>query len=104
MARATVADPGRTDITRRGPFAPKQLFQARDFSLGKNDKFSPLLIDVKELVDVQNFTYDQKGTLQKRKGFVKRFVANFNAAAVRGLFNYRKENGNSYLIAAAGDQ
>lgn len=84
----------------RSPFAPKKFLTLVDFSGGKNDKFSPLLLSDNELVDVQNFTYDQKGTLTKRKGFVKHYATPFGTGPVKGLYNYRKEDGTSRLIIA----
>jgi hypothetical protein len=88
-----VADPSRKPV-----FAKKLTVRFNDFSGGMNDKFSPLLLADNEVSLIQNFTYDEKGTLMKRKGYLRHYAADFGAGPVLGLYNYRKEDGTSRLI------
>lgn len=69
-----------------------------DFSGGKNDKFNPLLLADNEVSDIQNFHFDQKGTLKKRNGYTKHYATTFGVGPVLGLYNYRKEDGTSRLV------
>jgi hypothetical protein len=85
-------------------FAKTRPVSLRDFSGGMNNKTAPHLLAANELADVRNFHYDEKGTLTKRTGYAKRYAAAFATGPVRGLFNYRKEDGSSYLVAAADDK
>lgn len=88
----------------KSPFAKKLVLHLTDFSGGKNDKFNPLLLGENELSDIQNMNYDEKGTLQKRNGYTARYASNFATGPVRGLTNYRKEDGTSRLVMAADDK
>jgi hypothetical protein len=86
------------------PFAKRQLKREVEFDGGLNDKVAPELIDDKEVAAIQNFNMLEKGTLQKRHGFTKRFASTFATGPVRGLVNYRKENGTSRLVFGADDK
>jgi hypothetical protein len=88
----------------RSPFGKKAAKKLIDFSGGLNNKFSPLLIDDKELQDIQNFNYDEKGALTKRKGFLAHYAATFNSSPARDSYNYRKQDGTSRLVLAASDK
>lgn len=85
-------------------FSRPQSVSLASFAGGLNNKHSPLLLKNDELADIQNFNYDQRGTLVKRTGYSARYTAPFAAGAVRGLYNYRKEDGSSYLLMAAEDK
>lgn len=87
--------------TTRAPFAKRQLLRFLDFSGGMNDKVSPLLLADNEAVAIQNMHMLEKGTLKKRHGYTKRFASAFATGPVRGLTNYRKENGTSRLVFGA---
>lgn len=89
--------------SKRSPFAKKNVVSLKDFSLGLNNQVSPYLIDDKELADVQNFHFDERGTLTKRMGYAARYGSAFATNAVRGLYNFRLSNGTSFLLAAADD-
>lgn len=86
---------------QKAPFAARKLTRFVDYSGGKNDKVSPLLIEDNEAADIQNMNMLEKGSLQKRHGYTKRFAAAFGTGPVRGLYNYRKENGLSRLVFAS---
>mgnify|MGYP001560333163 CR=1 FL=1 len=88
-------------IPTKVPFAKKQVVGLRDFSLGLNNKISPLLLDAKELQDIQNFNYDEKGSLKKRKGYVHRYAAIFDTSPARDMYNYRRQDGTSRMVLAA---
>ena len=90
--------------SKRSPFAKKNIVSLKDFSLGLNNQVSAYLIDDKELADVQNFHYDERGTLTKRMGYAARYGSAFATNAVRGLYNFRLSNGTSFLLAAADDK
>lgn len=79
-------------------FGKKNTIRFNDFSGGLNNKFSPLLLAPNELSDVQNFTYDEKGTLQKRKGYVRHYATAFGTGPIMGMTNYRKEDGTSRMV------
>lgn len=87
--------------TQKAPFARRKLLSFVDFSGGMNDKVSPLLLENNEAAAIQNMNMLEKGTLQKRHGYTKRFASTFAAGPVRGLTNYRKENGTSRLVFGA---
>lgn len=80
------------------PFAKRQLKREIQFDGGLNDKVAPELVDDKEVVAIQNLNMLEKGTLQKRHGYTRRFASTFGSGPVRGLYNYRKENGLSRLV------
>lgn len=88
----------------KAPFAKRQLRRFQDFSGGLNDKVSPLLIEDNEVAAIQNMNYLEKGTVQKRHGYTKRYASTFATGPVRGLWNYRKEDGTSRLVIAADDK
>lgn len=90
--------PIRRIDTSKIPFAPRKLLRFVDFSGGMNDKVSPLLLEDNEAAAIQNMNMLEKGTLQKRHGYTKRFGSAFGTGPVRGLTNYRKENGTSRLV------
>lgn len=94
----------QAQVNKKSPFAKKIVKHLVDFSGGKNDKFNPLLLADNELTDVQNMNYDEKGTLQKRNGYTARYASTFATGPVRGLVNYRKEDGTSRLVIAADDK
>ena len=94
----------QSQVNKKSPFAKKIVKHLVDFSGGKNDKFNPLLLADNELSDVQNMNYDEKGTLQKRNGYTARYASTFATGPVRGLVNYRKEDGTSRLVIAADDK
>ena len=96
--------PGFAAPTKKLPFGKSSLKQIRDLSGGLNNKFSPLLIEDTELQVMENFHLDQKGTLQQRLGFAKHYAATFATGPVRGLYNYRKDDGTSRLVIAADDK
>lgn len=91
-------------IPAKPPFAPKRVARLADFSLGLNNKFSSLTIDPKELQDISNFNYDEKGALKKRKGYTKHYAASFDSMPARDAVNYRKQDGTSRLVIAANDK
>ena len=91
-------------VPKKSPFAPKKIKHLVDFSLGLNNRYSPLLIDDKEVQDIQNFNYDEKGALTKRKGYVKHYATSFATGPVRDMVNYRKQDGTSRLVLAADDK
>lgn len=91
-------------VSGKVQFAKRQLQRFIDFSGGKNDKFSPYLLADTEVADIQNFTFDEKGTLEKRRGIVKRYPAAVANGPIRGMHNYRKEDGSSFLIFGADDK
>jgi len=86
------------------PFAPKKVVSLREFSLGLNDKFSALLIDPKEVQAIQNFNYDEKGALTKRKGYLAHYATAFASGPARDMTNYRKQDGTSRMVIAADDK
>lgn len=86
---------------QKAPFAKRQLLRFTDFSGGMNDKVSPLLLGDNEAIAIQNMNMLENGTLKKRHGYTKRFASTFATGPVRGLTNYRKENGTSRLVFAA---
>lgn len=110
MARASLAGliPRSTQLTGSRNAAPhfskRAVQRVQDFSGGLNNKFAPQLIADNEISDVQNMNLDQKGTLQKRLGIAAHYTGAFATGPVRGLFNYRKEDGSSRLIIAADDK
>jgi hypothetical protein len=81
-------------------FAKRGLTRLVDFRKGLNNRVSPVLIEDEEVADIQNFTYEQAGTLTRRGGYTRRFPSSFGDGPVRGLYNYRTENGRSYLVFA----
>lgn len=87
--------------SQKAPFAKRKLLSFVDFSGGMNDKVSPLLLEDNEAAAIQNMNMLEKGTLQKRHGYTKRFASTFATGPVRGLTNYRKENGTSRLVFGA---
>jgi len=87
-------------VKQEKPLAKRLL----DFSGGLNNKFSPFLISDTEVSDIQNMHFDEKGTLQKRKGCAKHYASAFATGAVRGIYNYRKDDGTSRLLIAADDK
>lgn len=91
-------------VAVKSPFQKRKTKKFENLSKGLNNKFAATLIEDEELADVQNFNFDEKGTLTQRKGYIKHYAANFATGGVRGLFNYRKENGQSILIMAADDK
>jgi len=88
----------------KSPFVKPNLTQLQDSSGGLNNKVAPYLLEDNELSDVQNFHFDEKGTLTKRKGCRARYASNFDSGGVRGLVNYRKEDGTTFIVAAASDK
>lgn len=92
------------NIPKATPFAKKIIKALRAFDGGLNDKFSPLLLDDKELSDIQNFNFDQKGSLTKRKGYLAHYASTFDPSPVRCATNYRKADGTSRLVLAASDK
>lgn len=88
-------------IPKVAPFAKKQVLGLRDFTLGLNNKFSALTIDPKELQDVQNFNYDEKGSLKKRKGYTQKYTSIFDSSPARDAYNYRRQDGTSRIVIAA---
>lgn len=91
--RAKIPTPGNRSIAR-----------LVDFSGGLNNKFSPFLLSDNEVADICNMNFDEKGTLQKRKGYYRHYPSPIAQGPVRGLFNYRKEDGTSRLVLAADDK
>lgn len=91
-------------VPKKAPFAAKKVIALRAFDGGLNNKFSPLLIDDKELVDIQNLNFDEKGSLTKRKGYLKHYASNFDGNPARDSYNYRRGDGTSRLIIAASDK
>lgn len=89
-------------IPQKPPFAPKKVMPLRDFSLGLNNKFSSLELDAKEVQDIQNLNFDEKGSLKKRKGFLAHYAGTFDSLSARDAFNYRKQDGTSRIVIAAG--
>lgn len=89
---------------KRGMFADKYVEVLKAFDGGLNNKFAATLIADNELSEIQNFNFDEKGTLTKREGYRKHYASPFDPNPVRGLYNYRKEDGTSRLIAAASDK
>lgn len=85
----------------KAPFAQRKLQRFADFSGGLNDKVSALLIADNEFSQVRNMNMLEKGTLQKRHGYTRRFASAFATGPVRGLTNYRKENGLTRLVFVA---
>lgn len=88
------------NASSKAPFAKRGLVRLTDFRKGLNNRVSPLLIDNDEVADIQNYTYEEAGALKKRPGYVRRFAAAFGTGPVRGLTNYRKEDGRSLLVFA----
>ena len=86
----------------KNPFQKKSIVELKRFDGGLNNRFSPYLIEDNELADVQNFHYEERGTLTKREGYLARYASTFNAGGVRGLHNYRLDSGASFLLMAAG--
>lgn len=84
----------------KAPFAKRGLHRFTDFRKGLNNRVSPLLIDDEEVADIQNFTFEEAGALKKRPGYLRRFTSAFGTGPVRGLVNYRKEDGRSLLVFA----
>lgn len=82
------------------PFAKRQIKRIVDFSDGLNDKVSPFLLKDTEVAAIRNFNYDEKGTLTQRKGFTKRYASPIANAPLKGLYNFRKEDGTSLLVLA----
>lgn len=95
--------PRGVQVPRAGkpPFAERKLIRFVNFSGGMNDSVSALLIKDTEAVEIQNMHMREEGTLTQRHGYTKRFAAAFATGPVRGLYNYRKENGLSYLVFCA---
>ena len=89
-------------IPRHIPFAPKKVERLSNFSLGLNNKFSPLAIDPKEVQDILNANYDEKGSIKKRKGYLAHYASSFDPNPPRDAFNYRKQDGTSRIVIAAG--
>lgn len=81
-------------------FAKPRYVELVKFDGGLNDKDSPLLLADNELAECVNYHLDQRGTLTKRTGFTARYASPFGSGPVKGLFNYRKEDGTSRLIIA----
>lgn len=88
----------------KSPFAKRNLLRLQDYSGGMNNKFAAYLLEDNEVSDLQNFHLDEKGTLTQRKGFLKRYGANFATGGIRGMTNYRKEDGTSFLVVGADDK
>lgn len=95
---AFVSSPSKN---RAPTFGKKDTVQFNDFSGGLNNKFSPLLLANNEVADIQNYNYDQKGTLLKRKGTTRHYPTAFGVGPVMGAYNYRKENGTSRIVAVS---
>lgn len=91
-------------IPSKVPFAQKKVAPLRDFSLGLNNKFSSLTIDAKEVQDIQNGNYDEKGAIKKRKGYLAHYASTFDSTPARDAFNYRKQDGTSRIVIAASDK
>jgi hypothetical protein len=91
-------------VPAKVPFAPKKVAPLRNFSLGLNNKFSSLTIDDKEVQDILNANYDEKGAIKKRKGYAAHYGSSFDSNPARDAFNYRKQDGTSRIIIAAGDK
>lgn len=72
---------------------------------GLNDNLSTTEISDSEATDIQNISFDTGGALKKRYGFRTLPTENPQKAAtgttvcVNGLFFYKKDNGNRYLVA-----
>lgn len=91
-------------VPAKVPFAPKKVAPLRNFSLGLNNKFSSLSIDDKEVQDILNANYDEKGAIKKRKGFLQHYTSTFDANPARDAYNYRKQDSTSRIVIAAGDK
>ncbi|HEX7022643.1 MAG TPA: hypothetical protein VF171_07285, partial [Trueperaceae bacterium] len=88
----------------RPQFAKRSYKRVQDFSGGLNNKFSPFLLADNELSDIQNFNYEEKGTLQTRRGSRRHYQSAFAQGPVRGLYNFRRSDGTSRLVIAAEDK
>lgn len=91
-------------VPQHSPFAKKQIKRLTNFALGLNNKVSTLLLDDKEVAQIQNFHYDEKGALTKRKGYTKHYASSFDGSPARDMVNYRKQDGTSRIVIAAADK
>lgn len=74
----------------------------RDFSAGKNSAVDAVLLNDNEASDCQNVVLDQKGTVEKRKGPVKKNVAGL-LGPILGMHSlYRKGSGGKFLLYVDG--
>jgi len=87
---------------KKSPFQKKNTVELKKFDGGLNNQVSPYLIEDNELADIQNYHYEERGTLTKRMGYTARYGSTFDAAGCRGGYNYRLDSGASFLLAAAG--
>jgi hypothetical protein len=67
---------------------------------GMNVSGSPTEISQNQSPDMLNINLDQNGSLNKRTGYER--VMNLGIGAVKGMFLYRKSNGDEVFLVAHG--
>jgi hypothetical protein len=71
---------------------------------GLNTSVTPTQIDDHQSPDMLNVNLDDRGSLNKRKGFEKVFETNLGPGKVNGLFQFRKPDGSTEVLFAHGDK
>lgn len=67
---------------------------------GMNTIGSPTEISPNQSPDMLNMNLDQSGSLNKRTGYER--VMNLGADPIKGMFLYRKSNGQEIFLVASG--
>lgn len=75
------------------------LFQLEPFR-GMNVSGSPTQISQNESPDMLNMNVDLHGALNKRTGYER--VMNLGTGAIKGMYLYRKSNGQEIFLVAHG--
>lgn len=75
------------------------LFRLEPFR-GMNVSGSPTQISQNESPDMLNINLDQHGALNKRTGYER--VMSLGSSPIKGMFLYRKSNGQEIFLVASG--
>jgi len=81
------------------PYEKRKEERYRNFG-GINNKVSQYLNGPMEFLSLENLDFQTPGSLTKRWGSTQLYGASYFQTQVRGLFEYDKVNGESYLIVA----
>lgn len=92
MALLNISTPQTPPLLRVEPFK------------GINLSVTPTQIDNSQATDMLNMNIDDRGAINKRKGFERVFETNLGPGKVNGLFEFRKQDGSTEMLFAHGSK
>ena len=77
----------------------KYIYRVYDFSGGLNTSKLAMSLKPNEISNLQNYNYDNRDVITKRKGFDRVNDTSLGSSAILGLHSYYKSNGDKYLLS-----